>query len=104
MPAGGVWALADSAHVAGDACNHCGLEDSVAAPGPPPRWEGRWTGARWGERRRFLQESAPTVLLNRGISLVMSPTLLLAFFFTRFAASALHLDSGAQGSFACVFK
>ena len=46
MPAGRVWALADSAHVAGDACNHCGLEDSVLAPGPPPRWEGRWTGVR----------------------------------------------------------
>lgn len=75
----------------------------------PSSWSPTPVGGEvdWGEVRsagRFLQKSAPTGFLNRVISLVMSPTLLLAFFFTSFAASALHLDSSAQGSFACVFK
>lgn len=81
MPAEGDWGPPDSAHMAED---H-DLENSQGRRGvpygqrdypSPSLVEVRQAGVSWGEQTVFLQEkSAPTRFLDRGISLVMFPTL-----------------------------
>lgn len=100
MLAGGLWGPPDSAHMAGDrGLKHRG---SQTAPSQVRGEEG------WGELGRAEQICVGKVCTSqaseqRNLSHDVS-NFIAGFFITRFAASALHLDSCAQGSFVCMFK